>query len=186
MANIEIEKTIKEVRRKMEDAVRNFERDLASLRTGRATAALVENLQVEVYGTKMPLKGIASIVVSDATSLIIQPFDKNNLLAIEQAVRDSDLGLSPVNTGAAIRLVFPPMTEERRKELTKVIWDKAEQTRIALRLIRKEAWEFSQKIPSTTEDDRYYIEEQLNKIIEDQNRIIEELAKKKEEDVMRI
>jgi len=184
--NIEVDKILKDARLKMEDSLRIFERDLAAIRTGRASAMLVENILVEVYNSKMPLKGLATISVPEATSIVVVPFDKNNISAIEQAIRESDLGINPVNTGLNLRLVFPPMTEERRKELSKIVFDKAEETRISLRLLRKEAWDKARAIPSVTEDDKYWVEEHLNRLIEEFNGKIEELAGRKEGELMRI
>lgn len=124
---------------KMAKAVAHLRSDFTSIRTGRATPSLVENLKVEYYGADTPLQQIAGINVPEARLLVITPYDKSSLKAIEKAIQHSDLGINPSNDGAVIRLAIPPLTEERRKEFVKVAKHKAEDGRIAVRNVRRAA-----------------------------------------------
>lgn len=170
----------------METAIGHLKEELGSIRTGRASASLVDTIMVSYYGNMTPLKQMASVTVPDATSIVITPWDKQALGDIEQAIRTSPLGLNPVNEGIQIRLVLPALTEERRNELVKVIRDKAEATKVALRNHRKDAWEAVQKQVKDgelTEDDKYRFEEDLNKLIDGFNRQADELTAEKEKEV---
>src|SRR5437588_10164489 len=124
---------------KMAKAVAHTQSEFASVRTGRATPALVEKLKVDYYGTEVPLQQLAGFNVPEARLLVIQPYDKNSVKAIEKAIQNSDLGINPNNDGQVIRLVFPQLTEERRKELVKVVKHKAEEGRVAVRNVRRAA-----------------------------------------------
>ena len=126
-----------EIAEKMEKAVDHTQSDFASVRTGRAMPALVEKLKVEYYGTEQTLQQLAGINVPEARLLVIQPYDKNSMKAIEKAIQHSDLGINPSNDGHVIRLVFPQLTEERRRELVKVVKHKAEEGRVAVRNLRR-------------------------------------------------
>src|SRR5438477_7590164 len=123
----------------MAKAVGHTQAEFASVRTGRATPALVEKLKVDYYGSEVPLQQLAGFNVPEARLLVISPYDKNSLKAIEKAIQNSDLGINPSNDGAVIRLAFPQLTEERRKELVKVVKHKAEEGRIAVRNTRRAA-----------------------------------------------
>jgi ribosome recycling factor len=123
----------------MQKAVQHAESEFASVRTGRASSALVERLSVEYYGSEVPLQTLANFSVPEARVLVVSPFDKTALRAIERAISASDLGINPNNDGSIIRLNFPPLTEERRKELVKVVRQRAEDGRIAIRGVRRSA-----------------------------------------------
>jgi ribosome recycling factor len=129
---------LNDVEKRMKGAVDNFKHNLAGLRTGRASAALVDNLRVEVYGSQMPLSQLASINVPESRMISISVWDKANVPAIEKAIQTSNLGLNPNTEGTVIRLNLPPLTEERRKELTKVASTSAEQARVAIRNVRRD------------------------------------------------
>lgn len=174
------------LKQEMNQAIDRLKEEMASIRTGRANASLVDTLMVPYYGNVTPLKQMASVTVPDATSIVIQPWDKQAVGDIEQAIRTSPLGLNPVNEGNQIRLVLPALNEERRNELVKVIHEKAEATKVALRTARAGAWEGVQKqvkAGELTEDDKYRYETDLNKIIEGYNKQVEDLVAEKEKEV---
>jgi ribosome recycling factor len=127
-----------DVEKRMKGAVDNYKHNLGGLRTGRASAALVDNLRIEVYGSQMPLNQLASINVPESRMISISVWDKENVPAVEKAIQTSNLGLNPNTEGTVIRLNLPPLTEERRKELTKVASTSAEQARVAIRNVRRD------------------------------------------------
>ena len=128
-----------ELEAKLVKTIESLQTELNGIRAGRASASLVENLLVESYGSKMPLKQVASITVSDAKSLAIQPWDRGNLAPIERAIAQSDLGLNPINDGTMIRLNIPPLSSERRDELVKLVGQRAEAAKVSIRNLRHEA-----------------------------------------------
>lgn len=132
-----IEMVISESRTKMAKGVEHAQAEFATVRTGRASPALLENLKIDYYGTETPLKQLASFSVPEARMLVISPFDKSSLRAIEKAIEKSDLGMNPSNDGVIIRLNFPSLTAERRQEFVKMVRHKAEEARIAIRNIRR-------------------------------------------------
>jgi ribosome recycling factor len=174
---------------RMQGAVQALEDDLAGIRTGRASPALVERLLVEYYGTPTPLVQLASISVPEARSLLIRPFDASSLKAVERAILTSDLGLTPNNDGKSIRLNLPPLTEERRRELVKVVHSRVEDARVAVRNVRRDAIkdlrEFEQeKMISKDELDRG--EDELQKLTD---RYVEEVGAvglRKEKEILEI
>ncbi|MCL5435805.1 MAG: ribosome recycling factor [Patescibacteria group bacterium] len=172
-----------------EKALSHLTKELNAVRTGRASPALVENLLVESYGTKTPLKNVASITVPDARSLAIQPWDRSLLSAVEKAIQASSVGIQPVNDGAYIRLNMPPLNEERRKELVRVIKGHAEAARVRLRNVREEIWKEvgrALKEKQLTEDDKYKAEKDLKKTLDGYNEKIEEMSKRKEAEIMTV
>ncbi len=177
------------MKQQMQEATDHVKQDFSSVRTGRASATLVDTIPVHYYGSTVPLKQMASVTVPDPTSIVIQPWDRQAIGDVEQAIRNSDLGLSPVNEGLQLRIVLPPLTEERRQQLIKTIHQKAEAGKVALRTIRKETWEEVQKqvkAGELTEDDRYRYEEDLNKAIDEFNRHIDGLVEEKEKELRTI
>lgn len=128
----------RETRTRMEQALEDFRRKLTTVRTGRASTGLLDNIHVEAYGAQMPLNQVATINAPEAALLTVQPFDPTLLGAIEKAIRNSDLGINPVNDGKLIRLPIPPLTEERRKQMVKTIHDMAEEHRTAIRNVRRD------------------------------------------------
>jgi ribosome recycling factor len=173
----------------LEKTIEHFKEDLNQLRTGRASTALVENLLVDYYGAKSPLKQVASITIPEPRTILISPWDKGALVNIESAIRDSQLNLNPVNDGQVIRVNIPALTEERRKELVKVLNQKAEEARIGVRKHREEAWEEIQNLAkdgAIGEDDKFAGKDKLQAVVDEYNGKIEEIREKKEEEILTI
>lgn len=176
---------LEDLSHKLQQTLDSFANDLAGIRAGRASAGLVENLVADVYGTPMPIKSIASIMVPDPKSLAIQPWDKSNLAPIEKAIRDSELSLNPVNDGVLVRIVIPPLSEERRSELVKLIGQKAEAAKISIRNVRHEAVsaiDADLKAKAIGEDDHKRLEKQIqDKVAEFNGKVDEQLSAKETE-----
>lgn len=173
----------------MDGAIEHFNQEMGKIRTGRANSALVEGLMVDYYGNKTPLKQIASINIPEARLIVIQPWDKDSLVSIESALRESDLGFNPSNDGQVIRINIPQLTEERRKELVKALNQRSEDAKIAIRNIREEAWKEIQeeeKAGKMSEDDKFSGKDYLQKIVDEYNKKIEEARNKKEEEILTI
>lgn len=169
--------------------VEHFKTEIAVLKTGRANPSMLDNIRVEAYGALTPLNQVASISVSDARSLAIQPWDKSVLKDIEKAISESDLRINPVNDGERIRLNLPPMTEENRKETVKVLNNKAEEAKIAIRLQRDEVKEMileAEKNKEFGEDEKYSLLEELDKTVAKYNEEIKQLADTKETEIMTV
>jgi ribosome recycling factor len=184
-----IQELIKETEPKFQKAIAILEEELATLHTGRASASLVEDIMVDVYGTKNPIKAVASISIPEPRSILIQAWDKSNLSQIETAIRESDLKLNPINAGENIRINLPELTEDRRKEFVKIAKEKAESAKVSVRNVRGEAWNRIKKAKADgniSEDDMYYGEEQLQKVVDKYNNKIEEALSKKEKDLLTI
>lgn len=167
----------------------HFEGELQKLRTGRAHPGLVEGLVVDYYHAPTPLKQIASVTVPEPRQLLIAPWDKGALTGIEAAIRESDLGLNPVNDGVGIRVTLPALTEERRRELVKVLNNKAEEARIAVRSVREEIWKAIQdaeKEGVIGEDDKFRAKDELQKVVDGHNANLESLREKKEQEIMTV
>ena len=180
------EKEIGGLKKHFDDVIARLNEDFANVRTGRASASLIENIPVTYYGTTTPLKQMATLSVPDATQILVQPWDKESLGDIELAIKNSQVNLSSVNDGRTIRVQLPPMTQERREELIRLIHRKGEEGRIALRGSRQEIWDKIKRMEkdgSITEDDRYGAEKELNKLIEDYNKKIEDLVSNKEREL---
>ncbi len=182
-------KILKDVEEKMEMVLLRLEEDLNKVRTGRAHSSLVESIKVSYYGSEVLIKELASISVPEPSLIQLSPFDKNSIGDIEVAIRNSDLGLTPTNDGNFIRINLPALTEERRIELSKKVKMIGEETKVALRNIRKDTWSEAQKeekVGKVTEDDKYQIEKELNDLIERMNKKIGELVEAKENEVMKL
>ena len=182
--------TVKEVLHdadlKMKKTVEATQRDFATVRTGRASTALVDAIKVECYGTTMPLKQVAAITTPDARTVMIQPWDKNALEEIEKAIMKSDLGISPTNDGKVIRLAMPPLTQERRSELDKVLKKIAEDGHISIRTGRHAALEIVKKLEkdkAITEDDRFKAHEDIQKLTDKFVKEIDTILAVKEKDI---
>ncbi len=178
-----------EVEQKMKDALEHLKEQFKTLRTSRASAQLVENLMVDYYGTKSPLKQMAQITVPSPNQILVQPWDKNSLGDIETAIRNSDLNLNPVNDGKVVRLTLPPLTEERRGELSKIVSTYAEEAKISVRNARGEAWDSAQdkvKSGELTEDDKFDVKNDLQKLAEKYDKEIDELASSKSSEIMQV
>jgi len=184
-----IKDVIKEAENRMSQSLDRLRGELRKIRTGRAQSGLVEDIKVSYYGTEVALKELALISIPEANLIQIKPFDRNSIGDIELAIRNSDLGLNPINDGNFVRIALPPMTEERRSELAKQIKKMGEEAKVAVRTIRGEAWSKVQgleKSGQATEDDRYQAEEDLNKLIEKTNHSVDQIASEKEQDIMKI
>lgn len=170
-------------------AIEHLKQDITGLRTGRATPAIVEDVVVEAYGARQPLKSLASISVADAKTLTVQPWDKSVLQAIETGIRNSDVGVSPVNDGTLIRLSLPDLTTERRQELIKVLHQKLEAARIALRKIREEIRDQIQKAESNSEiseDEKFMMQDELENIVKEYNEKVKTIGAEKEKEVLTV
>lgn len=163
--------------------------ELSGLRTGRAHVALVEMIQVEAYGAVQPVRDLAQISVPEPRQILIQPWDKSIAGNIEKAIQTSPLGVNPVNEGAAIRVTLPQLTQERRKELTKIAGQHAEAARVSVRNVRESVIKELKKLENDnaiSEDERFRGEENLQKKIDEINRQIKELAESKEKEILTI
>jgi ribosome recycling factor len=184
-----IELILDEASEKMEKALAHTRQEFGSVRTGRATPALVERLPVEAYGEEMSLQQIASFQVPEARQLLITPFDKSNLGAIEKAIQHSDLGLNPSNDGQIIRLTFPQLTAERRKELVKVVKSMAEDGRVAIRNLRRTArhdLDALAKEEDLSEDDITRAEKELDKLTHAHEAEIDKALEQKEHELLEV
>ncbi len=184
-----IKETVKDAENRMKGAIQSLEEDLAGIRTGRANPGLIEKLPVEYYGAPTPLMQLASISVPDPRTLLVKPFDPTTLKAIERGIVVSNLGLTPNNDGKTIRLNLPPLNEERRRELVKVVSHRLEEGKVATRNIRrdiiKELREF-EKEKLISEDDLKKAEEELQKLTDHMVSEIEMIGQKKEKEIMEV
>lgn len=174
---------------RMQGAVEALKRELATVRTGRASPALVERLQVEYYGVAQPLQNIATIHAPDPRTITIQPWDKKALGDIEKAIQKSDLGLNPNNDGAMIRIVVPPLTEERRKDLVKVVHKKGDESKVAVRNIRGDAHRHlrdQEKNKEISADDLKRETDRLQKLTDKYTAELEKVASAKEQEVLSV
>ncbi len=184
-----LNKIIEQSRPKMEKGIEQLKEEISKLRTGRANPAMVENLMVDYYGARSPLKQIASINVPEPRLIVIQPWDKGTLVYIEKAVNEAQLGLNPVNDGQVVRIAIPPLNEERRQELVKTLGKYAEEAKVAVRKAREEAWDQIQdlvKDGKLSEDDKFRGKDKLQKSVDEYNGKIEEIREKKEKEIMEI
>lgn len=184
-----MQEILKEAEERMKKTVEDLRRELVTLRTGRATPALVEDIKVDYYGTQLPMNQVANISVPDPRSLLITPWDRNALPAIERAIQKSDLGLNPNNDGTNIRLVLPPLTEERRKELVRKVHKIVEDHRVAVRNIRRDANEEvkrREKNHEISEDESRRLQDQIQKLTDKYIAELDRLQKAKEEELMEV
>jgi ribosome recycling factor len=180
---------LKETRERMNHSVHSLKEDLAVIRTGRASPALVEKLSVEYYGQPTPLIQLASISVPEPRQLLIKPFDPGSLKDIERAIQTSDLGLTPGNDGKLIRLNLPQLTEERRKDLVKVVHARVEEAHVAVRNIRRDAMKDIREFKDEKligEDDEKRAEEETQKLTDEIIKELDRLGAAKEKDVMEV
>jgi len=174
---------------KMDRAVEHARSQFTTVRTGRATPALVEKLMVDYYGSDVPLQQLAGFQVPEARMLVVKPHDRGALAAVERAIRDSDLGISPSNDGTVIRLSFPPLTEERRRDYVKLVKNMAEDGRIAVRNVRRDArkdLESAEKNGDISADELERAEKELEKITHDHIEHIDQAVKKKEQELLEV
>lgn len=180
---------IKSTKDKMQHSVEATEREFQSIRTGRATPALLDRIRVEYYGSEMPLNQVATVSVPEPRQLLIAPWDKSVLPAITKAIHASDLGLTPNSDGSTVRLEIPALTEERRKELTKMVHHKAEEGKIAIRNIRRDANEHldkREKAKEISEDDAERGKKEIQKLTDQFIAQVDEVTAKKVEEIMEV
>jgi ribosome recycling factor len=187
MADSYVDAVLEDVRDKMVKAVEHTRNEFATIRTGRAAPALVEKLKVDYYGSEVPLQQLAGIQVPEAKLMVITPYDKGSLKAIEKAIQNSDLGVNPGNDGAVIRLSFPPLTEERRKAFVKAAHHKAEEGRVSVRNIRRSArkdLEAFEKDGEISSDELDRAEKELEKVTHEFVTEIDRVLHNKEEELL--
>jgi len=180
---------LSQAKTRMEKAVEDFRKDLASVRTGRANVALLDHIRVDYHGTAMPINQLGNLTIPDPMMIVISPWDPGAVPLVDKAIRTSDLGLNPANDGKVIRVPIPPLTEERRKELVKHIHKVLENHRTAVRNIRrdiKEAIEKLEKEKKISEDDKKRSLDELEKVTHAETKKIEDLSAAKEKEVMEI
>ena len=170
-----------EVKSRMDGTIDRVKRDMAGVRTGRATVSLLDGIQVEAYGSKMPINQVATLSVPEPALIVAQPFDPSVMGAIEKAIRTSDLGLNPANDGKVVRIPIPALTEERRKELSRHVHKQAEEGRNGVRQVRRDANDRLKKLlkdHKISEDDERKGLDQVQKITDEHIRLIDDLQKK--------
>jgi ribosome recycling factor len=180
---------IREKENGLEETISHFSNEIGALRTGRAHPGLVEGLLIDYYNIQTPLKQMASISIPEPRQMVISPWDKGGLVQIEAALRESDLGLNPVNDGSVIRITLPALTEERRKELVRTLNQRAEEARISIRTIREEVWkkiQDAERQGEIGEDEKFQGKDELQKIVDTYNAKIGEMRDKKEKEIMTV
>lgn len=176
-----------DLKRRMHGAVEALRHDLTGLRTGRASTALVDGIQVEVYGANMPLNQVATVSVPEPRLISIQVWDKSNISAVEKAIRNANLGINPITDGQNIRMPIPDLTEERRKELAKLVSQYAEKARIAVRNVRRDGMDHlkaDEKKHDISEDERKRLETEVQKLTDDTIKEIDDAAQAKEKEIL--
>lgn len=184
-----IEELLQDAARRMDRSVEAAQGEFNTVRTGRASAALLDRIQIDYYGQKTPLKQLATINVPEPRLLTVQPFDPSSLKTIERALQESDLGLTPSNDGKVIRLPVPQLTEERRKELVRLVRHMAEEGRIAVRNVRRDVIHDLKDLVHEGEvgdDEERRAEERVQKLTDEHTRRIDELLKRKEAEIMEV
>jgi ribosome recycling factor len=184
-----IEDFLADATRRMDRSIESTRQEFNSVRTGRASAALLDRIVIDYYGTATPLKNLATIGTPEARLLTVQPFDPTSLKAIEKAIQESDLGLQPSNDGKLIRLPIPSLTEERRKELVKVVRRYAEDGKVAIRNVRRDVMRHLEELVKNGDvgdDEERRAENQVQKLTDEHTKAIDELLKHKEAEIMEV
>jgi ribosome recycling factor len=184
-----VESALAAAKEKMDKAIGVLKDELAGVRTGRATPALLQRIVVDYYGTPVPIQQLASFSVPEPRTLVVTPFDRNAISAMEKAIMSSDLGITPGNDGSVIRLGFPPLTEERRKELVKLVHHRGEEGRVAVRNIRRHSKEELEKLEregGISEDDLVRSEKELQKLTDKHIADIDEVVSHKDAELQEI
>ncbi len=179
----------KDAQTRMAKSVDAFRHELTKLRTGRATTALVDHLKVNYYGSDMPLSQVATVAVADARSLTITPWEKNMVAAVEKAILASDLGLTPNSAGQVIRINLPPLTEERRKELSKHVHHEGENAKVAIRNVRRDAIQHVKELlkdKQLSEDEVRRAEDEIQKLTDKHVKDVDDVVKAKEQELMAV
>ncbi|MBV8742053.1 MAG: ribosome recycling factor [Sinobacteraceae bacterium] len=179
----------KDARERMAKCVQNFQSDLKKLRTGRAHPSLIEHLRVDYYGNETPLQQVANIAVEDGRTLVVSPWEKSMVQPIEKAIHKSDLGLTPMTAGTVIRIPMPPLTEERRRDITKVLRHDAENARVAVRNVRRDVMSDIKELlkeKEISQDDERRAETEVQKLTDKHVADIEQILAAKEKEVMQV
>lgn len=180
---------LKDARQRMQKSVDNYRQELTKLRTGRAHTSLLDHIKVDYYGADVPINQAANVSVADARTLTVQPFEKSMVQPIEKAIMNSDLGLNPATAGEVIRIPLPPLNEERRRDLTRIVGQEAEHARVAIRNIRRDANQHLKdllKEKEINQDEEHRSEEQIQKATDECIEKIDEIASSKEKELMEI
>ncbi len=177
---------VKQAKQAMDKAVEAVKREFSTVRTGKATTALLDLVRVEAYGSEVPLTQVASVAAPEPKLLTVQPWDKTLLKAVEKAILASDLGLTPANDGNVIRIPLPPLTEERRRELAKVVHKFAEEGRVAVRHARSDAISRIKKSEHVSDDEKKHAEKDVQKVHDDHLKQVEDALKGKEAEIMEV
>ena len=186
---MDLDHLLKETKERMQKALEHLRGELAGVRTGRANPSLLEEIKVDVYGTKMNLRDLASINAPEPRLLVVQIWDRNNLSLVEKAIRDANLGLNPATEGNLIRVAIPSLNEERRKEMIKLVNGRTEGARVAIRQIRREAIEEIDKLEKAkkiSEDEKFRKDQEVQKVTENFSSQLEQIAKAKENEILQI
>jgi len=176
----------KHAKQLMDKAVEAVKREFSTVRTGKATTALLDLVRVEAYGSEVPLTQVASVAAPEPKLLTVQPWDRNLLKAVEKGILASELGLTPTNDGQLIRIPLPPLTEERRKELVKVVHKFAEEGRVAVRHASTEANSSTKKTEHVSEDEKKHTEKDIQKLHDERLKLVDEAVKAKEAEIMEV
>lgn len=180
---------VQEAEERMKKSIEVFRQDLAGMKAGRATPALLDKIRVDAYGSQVPVNNVATIDVPDSRTLVIKPWDRSLLKAIEKAILASDLGINPTNDGVVIRLSIPPMTEERRKQLVKVVSKRTEEERVAIRNIRRDANDRIKKMEkekAISEDESRRAQDEIQKLTDKYIKEADQLMALKEKEIMEV
>lgn len=184
-----MQEVLEELRQGMDKSIDSFNSELAKVRTGRASTALLDGIKVDYYGTPTPLNQLATISAPESRLITIQPWDINSIGEIEKAIMKSDLGLTPQNDGKIIRITIPTLTEERRKELVKLVKNMAEDYRVALRNQRRDSNDFLKELKKEkeiSEDDFFRLQDRVQEVTDEYVKKVDELVKQKEQEIMEI
>jgi ribosome recycling factor len=181
--------TIKDVKQRMDKTIETFRGEISKIRTGKATTALLDGIKVDYYGSLSPLSQVANVSVHDAHTLMVSPWDKSMVATIEKAILTADLGFNPMSDGTNVRVPIPPLTEERRKEMVKIVKKLGEDAKVAIRNIRRDGNEHLKKLEkdkALTEDDRKSAEDETQKLTNEHTNQIDDLIKRKETEILSI
>ena len=184
-----LESVVSETERKMNSSINALKRELSTIRTGRATPALIENVAVDYYGVSTPLNQIASISAPDARAIMVQPWDKQALQEIEKSLIKSDMGFNPSNDGITITVPIPPLTQERRQEMVRLLKRKLEESKVSIRNVRRDGIDSLRKLErakSISQDENRRTQEQLQKSTDNHVKVVEELGVGKETEIMQV
>jgi ribosome recycling factor len=174
---------------KMNKSISALADELKGVRTGRASAGLVDSVRVEYYGAPTPLKQLATISVPDPRLIVIRPFDASALPEIQKAIQKSEIGINPMSDGKLLRLAIPPLSEERRRQLAKLVKDMIERARVSVRNVRRDAvkqGEEKEKAGSLTEDEKFKLKEEIQKLTEDREKKLDEMLERKQKEILEV